>query len=463
MSRIEAPQNSSHAPGAARYTEGSVIRSVLSMGFPSMIGFAATNVYDIVDMFWVARLGASSVAAVTLFFSFYWVISSVNMVAGAGSVAVISRRYGEDDIPGAEAAIKESILLKLGIALFVGFLGYTFLSPVLRLLGAEGEILRLSTSYGSVHLLGLGVTFSSFTIYTALRGVGEPRKAMGLMIAGVVFNLALDPFLIFGWGPFPRLEVAGAAWASIISYGFTFIAGMIMFYGGFTDFKLHLRGSVPVRLYGMWKILRIGLPSGANSLSFSLGRAMIMPMVAAYGANIVAVYGMSMRVTALGIMIIVGMGLGLSALIGQNLGAGKPDRAWDTSMLAIRFLVGFTSIFSLILVLLARPIASAFFEDAAIIAIAVPTLRILSLNLPFAALGITFEMSCSGAGENRAPMLFSMMHTWVLQIPFVLIATRVLGLGYESVWWAMLISGVLGPTIFWVTYFRRRTWLGRKV
>ncbi len=450
-------------PRAAQYTEGSVIRSVLNMGFPSMIGFAATNVYDIVDMFWVAKLGASSVAAVTLFFSFYWVISSANMIAGAGSVAVISRRFGEDDIPGTEAAIKESILLKLGIALIVGFVGYGFLWPVLRLLGAEGEILTLSASYGSVQLLGLGVSFSSFTIYTALRGVGEPRKAMVLMIAGVILNIALDPFLIFGWGPFPRLEVAGAAWASIISYGFTFIAGLVIFYGGFSAVRLHLRGADRVRMSRMMHILRIGLPAGFNSFSFSLGRAVIMPMVAAFGANVVAVYGMSMRVTALGIMIIVGMGLGLSALIGQNLGAGKPERAWDTSIASIRFLVGVTSVFSFAVILLARPITWAFFQDPDILAMGVPTLRIFALGLPFAALGITFDMSCSGAGENRAPMLFSMLHTWALQIPFILIATKLLGLGYQSVWWAMLLSGVLGPGFFWFTYFRRRTWLARKV
>ena len=186
-------------------------------------------------------------------------------------------------------------------------------------------------------------------------------------------------------------------------------------------------------------------------------------LVAAFGAEVVAVYGMSMRVTALGIMIIVGMGLGLSALIGQNLGAGKPERAWETSMAAVRFLVGVTSVFSIVLLLLARPVASAFFDDPAILSIAVPTLRILSLNLPFAALGITFEMSCSGAGENRAPMFFSMLHTWILQIPFVLVATRLMGLGFESVWWAMLLSEIIGPTLFWFAYFRKRTWLERRV
>jgi len=428
-------------PGVARraprdsFTEGSVLRSVMRMGFPSMIGFAATNVYDIVDMFWVARLGASSVAAVTLFFSFYWVISSANQVAGSGSVAVISRRFGEDDIPGTEAAIKESILLKLILALVVGILGYLLLNPVLRMLGAEGDILRQSASYGSVQLLGLGVTFSSFTLYTALRGVGEPRMAMALMIAGVLLNVVLDPLLIFGWGPVPRMGVAGAALASVISHGFTFVAGLWIFFGGRSNVRLHLRGRDHVRMDRMMKILRIGLPSGFGSLSFSLGRAVIMPMVAAFGSGVVAVYGMSMRVTALGVLIIVGMGLGLSTLIGQNLGAGKPERAWETSMASLRFLVGFMLAYAGLLLIFARPIASAFFADPEIVDMAVPTLRILALNLPFAALGITFEMSCSGAGETRAPMVFSALHTWALQVPLILLATRVLHLGCTSVWW----------------------------
>ena len=122
----------------------------------------------------------------------------------------------------------------------------------------------------------------------------------------------------------------------------------------------------------------------------------------------------------------------------------------------------FTAVFSALVLVFARPIAGAFFDEPELLGMGVTTLRVLALSVPFAALGITFDLSCSGAGETRAPMFFGMLHTWLLQLPLILLATRVLHWGYQSVWWAILVSGMLGPACFWF-YFRRRTWLGRKV
>jgi len=449
---------------AKRYdhTEGSVLRSIFHMGLPSMIGFAATNVYDIVDMFWVAKLGAESVAAVTVFFSFYWVISSANQIAGSGSLAVISRRYGEKNAGQTEAAIKEALLLKWALALICGLVGYAFLRPVLSLLGATGTVHELAARYGAVQLLGLGFSFASFTIYTALRGVGDPRKAMVLMLSGVGINIILDPLLIFGWGPFPRLGVTGAALASIIGFGATFFAGLVIFYGGWTAVRLRLRGSVPVRLARMGQMLNIGFPSGISSVSFSLARAVVMSMIAAFGAEVIAVYGMAQRVTALGIMVVVGMGLGLSALVGQNLGAGKPERARQTADAATLFCGLALTVFAAATILFARPIARAFFDAPALIEQGVVILRIFSLNLPFVGFMISMEMAITGAGQTRWPMFFSILASWILQVPLILLVTRALHLGPTAVWWSMVAAEVIALGLFFI-YYRRYRWLQTKV
>ncbi|MCB1164074.1 hypothetical protein KDL67_15405, partial [bacterium] len=281
------------------------MRAVVRMGLPSMIGFGVSSIYDIVDMLWVSRLEGAPVAALTFFFPFLWVITSVNQIAGAGSVAVISRRYGERDIAGTEAAIKDAILLKLALAFVVGGIGYAMLTRGLRLVGTTPEAFDQAVAYGRVYLIGLGAGFSSWTIFTALRGVADPVKAMLLMIAGNVLNLLLDPLFIFGVGPFPEMGIAGAALASVIAYGSTFAAGLWIFFAGRSNVRLHLHGELPISASRMGRMLKIGAPAGVGSLSFALGRTVVLPWIAAFGTQVVAAFGMAQRVMGFGIMLIV--------------------------------------------------------------------------------------------------------------------------------------------------------------
>ncbi len=445
-------------PARRDHTEGSVIGAVTRMGLPSMIGFGAASIYDIVDMLWVSRLGGAPVAALTFFFPFLWVITSVNQIAGSGSVAVISRRYGEKDKAGSEAAIKEAILLKLMLAFLVGGLGYLILEPGLKLIGTTPDAWDQAVAYGRISLLGLGASFSSYTVFTALRGVGDPNRAMALMLAGNLLNMLLDPLLIFGVGPLPALGVQGAALASVIAYGFTFAVGLWIFFTGRTNVRLRLRGSLGISAKRMWTMLRIGAPSGMSSLSFSLGRTVIMPWIATYGTEVVAAYGMAQRVIGFGIMLIVGMGLGLSALIGQTLGARKLERAWETAIRSLQFSGVSMGLYSAALLLAAPLIARAFFGVGPEVEPAVMTLRIIALALPFTGVGIMLDMTCSGAGETRVPLAFSVFHTWVLQVPGVFIAARWLELPYSALWWVFVIAAAIPPMIFGF-YFRTRHWM----
>ncbi|MBD3168294.1 MAG: MATE family efflux transporter [candidate division Zixibacteria bacterium] len=443
-------------------TEGSIFGSIFKMGLPSMIGFAAVNLYDVVDMFWVAKLGPENVAAITIFFSFYWVISSANQIAGTGSVALISRRYGEKDFPATEAAIKEAILLKWMLAIFFGILGYIFIRQILALLGAETNVLQLSIEYGIIQLYGLGVSFAVFTIYTALRGVGDPNKAMGLMIAGVVLNMALDPFLIFGWWIFPEMGIRGAALASVISRSFAFIVGLVIFYGGFTSVRLHLKGQMRVSMLRIWQMIKIGFPSGINSISFSLSRLVIMPMVTVFGTNVVAAYGVGMRVTAMAIMIVVGMGLGVSALTGQNLGAKKFDRAKETAYKSILFTAAVMTGFSLFFILGADFIVKFFFDTEPLVSLGKEVIRILAMTLPAIGIAKVIEMIYAGAGDNKPSMVFSLIYSWILLIPAILITTKLLDFDHTAVWWSMVFSGYAGTVLFFM-YFKREKWLEKLI
>lgn len=432
------------------------------MGIPSMIGFAALNVYDIVDMFWVAKLGAEPVAAITIFSAFFWVISSANQIAGVGSVAVISRRYGEKNYPETERAIKDTIILKWLLAIFFGTIGFLLIDKILVLLGAKGEVVNMGISYGKVQFIGLGFAFSTFTIYTALRGIGNPNMAMGIMLGSTALNMILDPFFIFGWWFFPRMGVVGAAVASVISYTVAFSTGLAIFFSGRCNVPLHLKSQVKLKVKSLLKIMKIGLPLGINEISFSFARLVVMPLVAVFGTEVVAIYGMGMRVSALGIMVIVGMGLGLSALIGQNLGARKIERAQKTADQASILAVGIMIFFAFVNLAFAPLIVKLFFQTPNLLSLGITLLRIQAIAFPFLGLYIILEEVFAGAGDNVPAMIIGMIYSWMLEIPLILIFTKVFGLNQNGVWWAIVLATFIGSLIFYYWY-RKGRWVQREV
>lgn len=427
-----------------------------------MIGFAALNIYDIVDMFWVAKLGAEPVAAITIFSSFYWVISSANQIAGTGSVAVISRRYGEKNYPETERAIKDTILLKWMLAIFFGSIGFFLIDKILVLLGAKGDVVNMGIRYGKVQFLGLGFAFSTFTIYTALRSIGNPNIAMAIMLGSTGLNLILDPFLIFGWWFFPKLGVVGAAVASVISFSTAFFTGLLVFFSGKCNVTLHLKSRVRLKVKSLLQIIRIGLPTGINNMSFSFARLIIMPLVAVFGTGVVAIYGIGMRISSLGIMVIVGMGLGLSSLIGQNLGARKLERAKKTANLTSLFAMGIMTFFGLVNFVFAPFIVKIFFQAPDLVSLGTTLLRIQAVGFPFLGLYIILEEVFAGAGDNVPSMIIGMIYSWALEIPLVLLFTKIFGFNQNGVWWAIVLATFVGSSLFYFWY-RKGRWLKRTV
>ncbi|MBD3334181.1 MAG: MATE family efflux transporter [Candidatus Eisenbacteria bacterium] len=461
-SRDVHPGSNLMATDKALLKEDGILGPILRMGIPSMIGFLSLNIYDLTDMFWVSRLGADRIAAITLFQSFHWVINSANQVIGTGSVAVISRRYGAGDTARTEASIKETLLLKAVSGLLFGLLGFIFLPFIMELIGAEGNVLPMSVQYGRIMLAGLAVTFCTFSLYTALRSVGNPKLSMLLMLGGTALNMALDPFFIFGWGPFPELGLVGAAVASVTSHVLVVVAGIALLYGGAANVRLHLSGEEPLSWSSMRRILSISLPSAVNSVSWSMARLVIMPFIAAFGTGVVAAYGMANRVVALGILLVVGLGLGVASLIGQILGANLTERARRTAALALRTAAGINVVFALIVGALAAQIAGIFLHDPQVRAVGAEILRIQAFSFPFFAAFIMMEEIYSGAGDTVPPMIFGILLDWILMVPIIILGTRWWGFGPTAVWWTITLS-VVAATIAFYIHYRRGTWLRRRV
>lgn len=446
------------------YTEGSIIGSILKMGLPSMFGFLTANIYNLVDTWWVSQLpeGESAVAALTFFGVILMLLYSFNQLVGPGSVAVISRRYGEKKYGLTEKAIKETLILKLFFGGVFGVGGFFLAETLLHLVGARGEVLTLAVSYGRIMFVTIGIPYAMYSMFTALRSVANPMMSMSLMIGANVLNLALDPLFIFGYWGFPALGIQGAAVASVISFCLTLAVGFIIFYGGFANLKLHRRGKERVSVESMWTLVKIGIPAWFGSLSFSGSRVIIAPMIATYGTATVAAYGVGSQVSGFCIMVIVGIGLGLSSLIGHNLGSDKIERARQTGNQAIGLAIGLSLVMGLATFFFAEEIMSMFFAAPETIAIGTALLRIIAVAFPAYGLFITIEEIHMGVGLNTPIMVFDLLHSWVFQVLPIFVAVTMLGLEPQVVWWIITGSSSFTSILVFI-YYRRGRWLTVKV
>jgi putative MATE family efflux protein len=446
------------------YTEGSVIQSILKMGLPSMFGFLAQHIYAMADMFWVSRLpeAEAAVAAVTFFNNLLWMLFALNHLIGPGSVAIISRRYGEKAFEKTEKAIKETLFLKLFFGVLMGVAGWFYAPEMLHFLGARDDALRLAIDYGRILLVGLPIMYTTYSVFTALRGIANPAWAMALMIGSNALNAILDPFLIFGWAGLPALGVNGAAYASVASYTLTLTVGLILFRTNWTNIRLRLTGQARMSVESMTKIVRIGIPAFLGELSFSGSRLFLTPLVAAFGTEVVAAFGVGTQFFAFGIMVLVGLGLGLSALIGHNLGANKSDRAKRTADSSIMLGIGFMAALGLVSYFLADFYMSIFFDSPTTISHGASMLRIWAFGFPFFGAFIMMESIHMGVGLNVPPMIVNTIHGWLLQVLPALVITQYFDMAQTAIWWVLAFSGVISSTGFYF-YYRRGRWMTFKV
>ncbi|RPH95310.1 MATE family efflux transporter [candidate division KSB1 bacterium] len=459
---IHGPLDGGEPPGFAHELKRAMFGEVLSMGLPSMTGFLVASLYELINMFWLAKIGPAPVAAVTMCVTFIWVLSFPNMVVGTGSVAIISRRFGEGDLPRTEQAIKSTFLLKFGCGFLLGLLGMLILPTALRIMGASPEVQHQGLIYGGVQLGILGFAMTGYSVYTALRSIGKPREALWIQVISTVINCILDPLLIFGWGPFPELGILGASIATACAHTSVVIMGCLVLERPKCPVRVRWFRAPQPALFEMRQMFRIGFPAGINALSFSLAMSLAVKFVANYGTVMVALYGMSTKVLHFGVMAVVGLGLGTGALIGQFLGSRELHKAWLAGVLSIRLafwiMVGFTGV----LLLGAPLIVRMFFSDPSMQEPGVTILRIVALSLPFIGLHIGAETAFEGAGQNMPPMILSLVHSWFMVVPFMYIMGTVLEWGPYAVMAGYALAHVIGGiAALWL--FRRGSWLKHEV
>jgi putative MATE family efflux protein len=398
------------------YTAGSLNRSILLLAIPMVLEMVLESLFAVVDVFFVSRLGANAIATVGLTESVLTLVFAVGMGLGMSTTAMVARRIGEKDADGAAISAVQAVFLGLIASLVLGLPFFFYAPRLLGLMGASPAIIAGGANYTRIALGGSGVVLLLFLNNAIFRGAGDAAIAMRLLWVSNILNLIFDPCLIFGLGPFPKLGVTGAALATFSGRG---IGVLYQFYrlGKGTERIRILRRHVRLKGAVLWRLVRVSI---TGILQFLISQASwigLVRIVSLFGAPALAGYTISIRIVIFAILPSWGLSNAAATLVGQNLGAGHPDRArkavWRTGLWNMTFLGSVGIVF----IGFAPWIIGLFTQDPAVVPLAVNCLRIFSCGNAAYAYGMVMLQAFNGAGDTLTPTYINLFGFWILEIP----------------------------------------------
>ncbi len=416
-------------------TKGNVTQNILYMAVPVMLSMITHTIYDLVDMLWIGRISAVAVAGVTVFSSLYFLVFALNNVIGGGSVAVLSQSFGSGNKAEARKAIANTFAFKLMAGIIAGLILFIALEPLLNLFTDDPQVLSDALAYGKIRALFLPVMFSSFTVTTALRCSGDSKSPMYITMITAILNIILDPIFIFDTVPYLGipglgLGVFGAALATVISVTVSFIVAYWLMFGPSSTYKLKLTDLWTIDWGIVKRILTIGLPQATSNMLRNLANVIILGFITAYGTFAIAAWGIVGRILNLLLMPIFGLMQGGSTVVGQNVGANRVDRAIEASSVASK--LGFISmlLISIITFFAAPQIVAVFSDNKEVYQVGGQALRVIVFGMPVIAVYMGRATIFTGTGYTIPFLISGAIGQWAIQIPCVILFTRVLELPF---------------------------------
>ncbi len=407
-----------------------------------------------VDTFWVGRgLGPTALAGVSTAGFTVWMMLSLAQLAPVGLTAVASRRHGERKPREAAVAVYRAYWLAVGLSIVLGLLGLFTLTPLFGLMATPADVTVQGSSYLAVYLAGAPIVFTYFVMEAAFRSAGDTRTPLILLAVSLGLNTILDPLLILGIGPFPRMGIQGAALATLV----TRALGCFVGYRWLVQRGLITRARPSVR--PILRMAWIGLPVAAGGALFSFVYIILTRFTSQFGTAALAALGVGHKVESLSYMVCIGFGLAAATAVGQNLGAGQRERAVQAGRVATGYAVALTGFIGVAFLVVPGPLMSIFTPDPDVIAAGTSYLRIVAVAQLFMALEIVLQMGMEGAGYSLIPWIPSSVLT-LLRLPLAPLLSRPLGLA--GIWWTISGTAVArGVAALWI--WRRGTWLNRTI
>ncbi|MFC7132244.1 MULTISPECIES: MATE family efflux transporter [Salinibaculum] len=439
-------------------TSGSIGWPLFYLSLPIVVTNLLQTAYNLADTFWLGQFSKDALAAITFAFPMVFLLISLGMgLTVAGSV-LVAQHIGADEEEKATYAASQTMTFAVVLSLVLGSVGFFFVEDALRLLGVSQDVLPLATGYMEVVSLGLFMMFGFFVFISLMRGYGDTITPMLVMLGTVVLNIALDPFLIFGWWVFPRMGVQGAAIATVFSRGLAMLVGLYIMFDGSRGVKIRLRDMWPDFGY-LRRLFSIGAPASIEGTGRALSINLLLVVVATFPDTVAAAFGVGIRVFSVIFLPAIAVGRGVETLAGQNIGAGNEDRAARTSDFAAKVMFVVLSGAAVVVWLTAPAIMRVFTDNPDVIPIGADFLRIVAPTFGFTGVMRAYSGGFRGAGKTIIAAAIAIFTLGIVRLPVAWFAVIEFDFGTTGLFASFIVSNVLGAVIAYVWY-RRGTWRG---
>ena len=444
------------------FTEGSINRAIFMLSIPMILEMAMESLLAVVDIFFISKLHDNdAVTAVGLTESILAIVYSLAMGLGMAATAMVARRIGEKDQPGAAVAAVNALYIGLIVSVIISVVGIFFYKDILMLMGASENIVTIGSGYTQWMLVGNFSIVALFLINAIFRGAGSAAIAMHSLWIANILNMILDPILIFGWGPIPAMGVEGAAIATNIGRTAGVLYQLYYLSGEKGIIRIH-KENIKIDWSIITRLLKISAGNIGQFLISTASWLFMARIIVTFGSAAFAGYQFAIRVIIFTILPSWGMANAAATLVGQNLGAQQPDRAeksvWTAGLLNMIFL----GMISIMFFFVSEPIMKIFSGDEEVVRYGAQCLRIVAFGYVFYGYGMVIVQSFNGAGDSRTPTILNLFGYWLFQIPLAYVLAVKLDFGASAVFWAIAIAESV-MAIIAIIIFRQGKWKTVKI
>lgn len=442
--------------------EGPITKSLFALAIPIVLANILQAGYQLTDAFWVGRLGASAVASVSLSAPITFLTIALGVGLAIAGSTLIAQYVGAKNYKMVNHVASQTLLMIIVVSIVLGFIGYTITPYILHLMGVAPDVYNNALGFMRVSFIGLVFNFFFFMFQSIMRGIGEAKLPVYIVLGTVLLNFLLDPLFIFGWGIIPASGVMGAALATIGTQSIAAFIGLRVLLSGKYGIHLSLTDFKPDFSF-MKRAFFLGLPASIEQSARALGMTVLTFLIASFGTIAVATYGVGSNILQVVMIPAMGLSMAISTLVGQNIGAGNIKRAGDIGRLGA--FIGFISLTTVgVIVFIFAPHLIAFFipGDAEVVSTGTTFLRIISLSWGFMAIQFSFTGVFRASGNMMTTMIIALVSQWVLQLPMAYILSKYTTLGTNGIWWSFAITNITVALITIILY-RKGDWKKTKI
>ncbi|MEE8418756.1 MAG: MATE family efflux transporter [Dehalococcoidales bacterium] len=443
------------------WTTGNIFHNLLSLSWPIVVGNSLNLLGPVIDMVWVAKLGAASIAGVGVAGMAVMLVTSARMGLSQGTRALVARFVGAGDSEGANHIGQQAFVISGTYTIIVASIGIFFAEPIMGIFGLEAEVIAEGAAYMRIMFISTVAMSFRMMAEAIMQASGDTVTPMRITVVFRIFHAGLSPLLIFGLWIFPRMGVSGAAAANAISQGLGGMVALWILFSGHSRLRLSLK-NFSLDFGAIWRILKIGIPASITAMERTFGDLALMWFMAPFGTIAVAGHTLIQRMQAILRMPNMGLGIGSGVLAGQNLGANQPDRAEKGGWLAVGVGEAFTILVSIAILFWAESFVRVFSSDPEIVSMTSSFLRVGVGGYALMGIYYILQNTIAGAGDTMPPMLVTLLNFWLVQIPLAFILPKYTDLGVLGVRWA-IVAGMVVGVIAYVTYFRMGRWKQKRV